>query len=196
MRKLGFLIATIVMLSGLGAQGALAEEGVPLKPLAAGTVFNIVGSDGGPRKITITKMDGVSIQQTSQGRSTTSNENIGFGVGLIAERSERMSEASRAEVAKLFPLKVGNKVRMEHTGNANGPYTVMDKMEVTEAKKITVSAGTFDTFVIETSMHDTKFPWRGDLTCWYAPEVGYCVKREWRSSRNNDDWELVSVVLP
>lgn len=196
MRKLGLLIATVVMLLVFGAQGAFAEEGVPLKQLAAGTVFNF-NTKNGPLKVTIDKMEGVSIQRTMQGTSVSTNESVGFGVGLSPARQETMDKESREAVAKLYPLKVGNAARMMHRGiGAGGEFISTDKMEVTGTKKVTVPAGTFDTYVIETSMFGNKGGWKGWNTCWYAPEVGYCVKGEWRSSGSNDDLELVSVVLP
>lgn len=71
---------------------------------------------------------------------------------------------------------------------------VIHEIEVTGAEKVTVPAGTFDTFVIETKMQGDR--WWGQNTCWYAPEIGYCAKRKWRSASTSADWELASITLP
>lgn len=190
------LIAAGIAAIGCGMPGAHALE-APLKQLAPGTVFSFTTADNGTVKVTVTKMEGVSIFQSQEGSSSgrDNNENVGFGATLAESRRETMTSSQREDVAKLFPLKVGNSTSSGHAGSGpRGPFAVMDRLEVTGTEKITVPAGTFETFVISTSMKDSN--WWGQNTCWYAPEIGYCAKRKWRSATTSSDWELTSVALP
>ena len=109
-----------------------------------------------------------------------------------------MADSEREAVAKLYPLKVGNKISTSHAGRSSRGYQyIVDNFtEVKGIEKVTVPAGTFETFVIDTEMSNRPY-WEGQNTCWYSPVIGYCVKRKWKSSNNdNFDWELVSVATP
>ena len=159
-----------------------------MTPVAVGTVFNFKINDRDV-PITITKVDGISLIDQN-GRDF-----VGFTVGLGREMSETMEASDRAKVATLFPLKVGKKASFSHSGVANSrPWTNSDTAEVVTIEKVTMPAGTFETFVIRTDMGNPN--WWGQNTCWYAPEVGSCVKRKWRSATSASDWELVSVKTP
>lgn len=189
-----YIVAGVATLLAVGS--AEAQEAA-LKALAAGTVFAFSTPSGAPIKVTIKKMDGVSIQQEQESaQGTITNENVGFGATLGTVSKEKMSDGEREAVAKLYPLKVGNSVRSGHSGTTTSGFnwTAMDKLEVTGTEKVTVPAGTFETFVIETSMNNDR--WWGKNTCWYAPEIGYCAKRKWRSASSDSDWELTSVTNP
>lgn len=194
MRKFGYWLAAAVMVLGLTVQDVRAEEGA-LKQLAPGTVFNYNAKQG-PLKVTVNSMNGAVVSQTEAGASTANIDHVGFGVTLNPVRQERMSDADRARVGTLFPLKVGNTLKVEHRGvTRSNDWTCADKYEVTGQAKVTVPAGTYDTYVIETSQRDLgSYPWKGESTCWYSPEVGHCVKLKWRSTNGSDDWELVSVT--
>lgn len=190
------IIAVGVLFFAVRAQ---ADEGVPLKQLAPGTVFtfNSTGGSGGPTTLTVkvNKMDGVTIyadtEIASNGRKD-SGEYVGFGAFLAQSRRETISSGQREEVATIFPLKVGNSVWSGHGGSG---WMSQDHLEVTGTETVTVPAGTFDTIIIATSMKNGTF-WWGNNTCWYSPEVGYCVKGKWRSSSTSSDTELVSIASP
>jgi hypothetical protein len=193
MGTIGQVLAASLVLAA--TQQAFSQE-VSLRQLAAGTVFTF-DTDSGPVKVTVKKMDGVAIlQEQESARGVYSNENIGFGATLGTQQKERMTDEERAQVSTLFPLKVGNSVRSGHSGTSASGFTwsTSDKMEVSGQERVTVPAGSFDTFIIETSMTGDR--WWGQNTCWYAPEIGYCVKRKWRSASNGSDWSLVSVTQP
>lgn len=167
------------------------QREAPLKPLAAGTVFHFK-SGGADVPITVTKMEGITVFQ-DDGREK--REFVGFAVGLSQAMSETMETSDRMKVATLFPLKVGRRASFSHSGVAsNRPWTNSDTAEVVTIEKVTVPAGTFETFVLRTDMGNAN--WWGQNTCWYAPEIGYCVKRKWRSATSSSDWELVSVKTP
>lgn len=167
---------------------------VVLKPLAAGSAFTF-SANGGTTKITVKKMDGFSVHQEQQGPDgTATSEAVGFGATLSSR--EHMSEAERARVAQLFPLKIGKRATSGHGGTtASGiVFTTTDKLEVVTMETVKVPAGTFETFVIRTDMSNAN--WWGQNTCWYAPEIGYCAKRKFRSATSSLDWELASVTKP
>lgn len=193
------MLSTVAVAAGLSlfAVQAQADEGVPLKQLAPGTVFafNSTFQGGSTTTVTIKRMEGVTIHQEQENSTGTklTNENVGFGATLGS--SERMSDDEREKVAQLFPLKVGNTANSSHSGSGNfGVWSTQDKLEVTATEQMTVPAGTFETFVIQTSMRNSN--WYGNNTCWYAPEIGYCVKRRWASSSTSYTWELASVTAP
>lgn len=186
----------VAVLSGFAGGAANAEDGVALKQLEPGTVLNYAAKRG-PLKVTVRSMNGPFIIQDEVGESSDTIESVAFSVAMSPKRAEKMSEANRALVLPLFPLKVGNAVKLSHDGETRGNrWSCMDKIEVSGVEKVTVPAGTFDTYLITTAQRDVSTSWRGDGTCWYSPEVGHCVKVKWRSSKNDDDWELVSVVAP
>jgi hypothetical protein len=197
MRRMMFGIGCALAMLCLGGGAASAEEGVALKQLAPGTVFNYVTKSGGPVKVTIKSMNGVFIQQEEAGASTDVVESVAFSIPLSPTRSETMSESDRAAVRDSFQLKVGNVVKTKHKGETRGyPWTCSDRVFVSGVAKVTVPAGTYDTYLIESAQRDMETSWRGDSVCWYSPEVGTCVKVKWRSSKSNSDWELESVALP
>lgn len=196
MRKKVVCFVLAAVLSGFMGGSASAEDGVPLKQLAPGTEFNYAAKRG-PLKVTVRSMNGPFIAQDEVGATSDTIEFIGFSVAMSPKRMEKMSESNRALVLPLFPLKVGNTAKFSHDGETRGHrWSCSDKIEVTGTEKVTVPAGTFDTYLITTAQRDIGSSWRGDGTCWYSPEVGHCVKLKWRSSKNDDDWELVSVVAP
>lgn len=160
-----------------------------MTPVAVGTVFNFKLNDKDV-PVTVAKVDGISVIDGG-GRDF-----VGFTVGLGTAQAETMTAADRAQVATLFPLQVGKKASFSHSGihPSFGAWTNSDTAEVVTIETVKVPAGTFETFVIRTDMGNAR--WWGRNTCWYAPEVGYCVKRKWKSADSSDDWELVSVKKP
>lgn len=199
MKKVAFALIIGVTAASISSSVADESEKVgTLKQLAPGTVFNFVFSDGGKNATTILKMDGVAIMtETKTTRRTEQREYVGFTVGLGQRMQETMAESSRAKVAELFPLKVGKKASFSHSGvnDLNGwQWTNSDFAEVLSVETVTVPAGTFETFVIRTNMQNER--WWGQSTCWYSPEVGYCVKRKWRSTSDEADQELASFTTP
>jgi hypothetical protein len=167
------------------------EGGTPLKQLAPGTVFSFATKSGNNVDVKIKKMDGVSILQET---GATSSEIVGFGITLFG--SDDMDDSNREAVTKLYPLKVSNSVSTGFSGKSpNGSQWIASaKITVTGVEKVTVPAGTYDTFVIETKM--TSRFWSSQNTCWYAPAIGYCAKRKFNNSKTNLDWELIFVAAP
>jgi hypothetical protein len=168
-----------------------------LKPLAVGTVFTLVNSNGVTRAITVKNMKGVTItQEELRENGTRTIENIGFGARLSAERDEAMSDSSKEKVAALFPLKVGNNAQYDYNGISRGhPFGAVVKTEIIAEESMVVPAGTFQTFVMRTDISAGKHVFQN--TCWYAPVIGYCAKQIWKNKGEPDSIiELVSVTPP
>jgi hypothetical protein len=94
----------------------------------------------------------------------------------------------------LWPLKVGNTVSFQvgdsNTVQVSDRYFVRDLQEtfsVGRQERITVPAGTFDTFVIDWTEQETgPNPTVAQTTLWYAPGVGYVVKSSVHMLSNNE----------
>jgi uncharacterized Zn-finger protein len=88
---------------------------------------------------------------------------------------------SEAETAlrELWPLRVGNKVSFVSTGSLQIRF--LETYRVVRHERVTVPAGTFDTFVIDwdcTSRNAYANDYHETGTFWYAPAIGYVVKVE------------------
>jgi hypothetical protein len=177
---------------GISSFGALAQEApVPFKAPAEGTVLEYVRSNGNTRTVTVDKVEG-QVMILNGGATRY----ISFGPGL--DKNGSITDEEIQKIATIFPLEVGKKVSSTHTYNAsNGRFVqgTTDTLEVLSAEEITVPAGTFKTWVIKTSMYNAH--WNGRSKCWYAPQIGYCVKAGY-DDNNGNDWsqELKSVKAP
>lgn len=102
----------------------------------------------------------------------------------------------RAAVEALWPLSVGKTVSVD-AHRENQVWNV--EIKVVRVERITVPAGTFDTFVIEQRERGTGHnTYRGTTTRWYVPELGTPVKYELvvESQNNTIAWELKEIVHP
>jgi hypothetical protein len=101
---------------------------------------------------------------------------------------------ARKEMDGLWPLKVGNIVSFHiHDSSSvqtSDRYFVRDLDEtfaVGRQERITVPAGTFDTFVVDWTEQETgPNPTGASTTLWYAPSVGYVVKSSVHMLNNNE----------
>lgn len=91
----------------------------------------------------------------------------------------------------IWPLEVGAEVSYTGTGVTSQTWSADTKCEVVDTVRVTVEAGTFDTYKVECSS-----PWRS-TTKYYAPSVQSNVltsqRRKGESSASNYDWELVRI---
>jgi hypothetical protein len=160
-----------------GALAAVVEFHCPM----AGTV--IKNSSGG--QMTFTEGDGLRCGYTDE---------TGQKHDRYAIFADGYSKLARKEMDGLWPLKVGNIVSFQisdsGTVQASDKYFTRDRQEsfvVNRQERITVPAGTFDTFAIEWTEQETGANPTGALTTpWYAPSVGYVVKSSVHMLNNND----------
>ena len=108
-----------------------------------------------------------------------------------------------------FPLTVGKtwKTQVEGPSAERGRITTYNnQFSVLTYEELTVPAGTFKTFKIKHEQENFRSGSRrwGARYFWYAPDVGYYVKRYWAVNESVDkyfwqtvrDYELVSVSRP
>lgn len=104
------------------------------------------------------------------------------------------TEFDESEYAKLWPLKVGKKVKFIRTTEDETRQWV-NKLKVDRTEKIRLPIGEVDTYVIETkSWIRGAERWYGTAEYWFAPELGWVVKT--KSSdiyNNNHEFMLVDV---
>lgn len=97
----------------------------------------------------------------------------------------------------MWPLKLGSSVNFKATGTSStstSSWPADFKCEAVDSVRITVAAGTFDTYKVE-----CKTPWRAK-TMYYAPSIERVVRSS-QHPRNGShasryESELVSVELP
>jgi hypothetical protein len=168
-----------------------AAEGVPFKAPAVGTVLEFDGGSSGQITMTIKKVDAGIIVQDQNGRE---NRNVSFAQTMSS--SESASDDELQKTTSIFPLEVGKKVTSGHSGTGmRGVWTATDNIEVVAEEEVSVPAGAFKTLLIKTYMYNAN--WNGTNKCWYAPQLGYCAKRNWTdSSGNNATWELKAIKSP
>jgi hypothetical protein len=96
-----------------------------------------------------------------------------------------------AKLDALFPLEVGKTATFERT---RGRDAWIDTVTVTGVETVTVPAGRFDVFVVETYSKKTDNSWNGRRVAYYAPNLGWTVKIEWYDgSRVSSAWHVLSI---
>jgi hypothetical protein len=105
------------------------------------------------------------------------------------------------EIGKLWPLRVGKRQWFVARRLAPEQYYMSwyEIYTVTGRERITVPAGTFDTYVItweEKGRFENGF--EAKSTFWYAPEVGYFVKFRADPALGSGfrDWHATRIVAP
>ncbi len=92
-------------------------------------------------------------------------------------------------LAELFPLKVGHGIRFtrRHRGK-----TWHDDILVTATERLTVPAGTFDTFIVRRRSELLEGDWWAEQRSWYAPALGWVVRTEGKASDGRvEAWRLL-----
>lgn len=85
---------------------------------------------------------------------------------------------------RLWPLAVGKSVTIVRTSRAQPERRWEDTIRVVRSEQVTVPAGRFQAFVIETSSRGLHNNWTGTQTLWWAPAVGWVVQTTQRASDN------------
>ena len=157
----------LCVLAALSACSRLAEEAPYVAP-RPGTVFHYRGMEN---RIT-----------GSQGWRTTFVDGLGRE-GLrwavfIPDDARHPAEIDSAELARLWPLKVGNEavVRVKH-----GPEVYRWEFRVGWKGSITVPAGRYDTYMVQAVqqpelVRDPRTAYTAMYTWWYAPAVPGVVR--------------------
>jgi|GEM_PF-3003133 len=99
--------------------------------------------------------------------------------------------------ASLFPLMPGTTTMFE---SARGEQRWQVAFSIGQPEQISVSAGQFSTIPITVNERSVVGIYHGETKCWYAPEVGFSVKRERRVIAGTDqgrltEWQAVKVEI-
>jgi len=98
-------------------------------------------------------------------------------------------------IDKLWPMKIGNEVAFDYC-NKNG--CGKESYRVIRSERVTVQAGSFDTFVIE--WHEVWRQYDATRTYWFAPALGVNVKSTFHATIGQPadarDWEATKVTTP
>ncbi|MDR3517961.1 MAG: hypothetical protein P4M00_19330 [Azospirillaceae bacterium] len=118
--------------------------------------------------------------------------------GLVGRQGKIWKQNSEA-VAALWPLRAGNSANVQvEQDNIVLSY----RYEVRGPERLTVPAGTFDTWVIDKTLVTTAMgyrPFHDHDTFWWSPAVGFVIRFEHEQANQtpeNHSWEATSVKQP
>lgn len=93
-------------------------------------------------------------------------------------------------LGQLFPLQIGKAVSFTRRWAGEA---WRDRIEVQATERVTVPAGTFDTFVLLRVSEQVGGEWQAEQRTWYAPELGWVVKFEGFNNQGaGERWQAVS----
>lgn len=145
---------------------------------------------------------------TKNGETLKEEHVVGKSSGLLARWSSGGKEYERygliswgspdtfdtSSIDPLWPLKVGNSISYSRT---KGNRSWNDSMTVTGVESVITKAGKFDTYIIAFKTAAQNNKWSGEFTAWFAPKLGWAVKREYSDSKGNTQKsEVVEIQYP
>lgn len=97
-------------------------------------------------------------------------------------------------LAELYPLQVGKGIRFTRR---RGDIELKDDILVTATERLTVPAGSFDTFLVRRRSETADGSWWAEQRNWYAPALGWVVKFEGKTSDGRiQSWHLLRWRAP
>lgn len=195
-RLAGYAAAIAVACGGLTMFGAAAaEEEQEFRCPRAGTVIEF--TNGG--KITFSDQDGFWCVGTSARGQPFRFYAMLAGVG---------SRYVENHVEQIWPLRIAKEISFTLKSSstnigggitADTPFWYTEKFEVARRERITVPAGTFDTWVIEHHEDVARPTFSATTLLWYAPDVGYIIKYSFhiaRGSGKDSAYEAMAISSP
>lgn len=189
---LGRLLLPACLLSALllaGAAGAAAQapalEPAPFKALPEGTIMVWQNMDSG-KKIegVVGRTQGLIVSWIWQGRAFSSLAHICMDCVAAGVPPDG------GVLAQLFPLQIGKAVSFTRRWAGQA---WRDRIEVIGTERVSVPAGTFDTFVLLRVSEQLDSDWRAEQRTWYAPALGWVVKFEGYNNKGSGErWQAVS----
>jgi hypothetical protein len=188
--KMRILSAALAAALAIGP-AALAQT-ADFKCPDKGTLF-ITRSDGVDERAVATGQEGDAClsARTSAGKAMVLREHWAL-IGSVDAAGE--SYVRGLDLKSLWPLKVGNRISqtVNGIGHDGKPYSTAVTITVAGYEKVTVPAGTFDTFRIEERKADDPAP----RIRWWAPAIAATVKQsfpDWQDRSRLKVYELVSI---
>ena len=184
-----FLASTLVV-GGFSA-GAAAQT-ADFRCPAAGTAFTYKSGDSSSVHVASGQEGNACLIESMSGGKT---ETVRLHWGLIGSvDAAGESYAGGLDLKTLWPLKIGNRIQqtVKATGRDGKPYSSDVTVTVAAYEKITVPAGTFDTFRVEESKAGEPVL----RTRWWAPSLGTSAKEsfpDWTDRSKLKVYDLVAV---
>ena len=151
-------------------------------PPAEGTALHWLSG----RKESILERDRLLVKLKTENRLSSV-----YGL-FIAQRSNNPFTDNQHELDEFWPLTVGKVIELREPAVEKMGRAWL-RIKVIGDERVTVPAGVFDTYVIKASGRTGAPHHRSyDATVWYAPAIGWFVKR---ASRKGFDY-LVQIELP
>jgi hypothetical protein len=183
------LLRLLAVLSALAAAPVLAQTPdlapAPFKALPEGTRMVWENLDSGKRVQGIVgRTNGMIVSWIWEKRSFSSFAHVCMDCVAAGVTPDG------GALGQLFPLEVGKAVSFTRRW-AGAAWR--DRIEVLGVERVTVPAGTFDTFVLLRSSEQLGSDWRAEQRTWYAPELGWVVKFEGFNTRGGGErWQAIS----
>jgi hypothetical protein len=186
------IVATAVAISAFAFATAAHAQTAAFKCPATGTEFTYKTS--GPDSVVVaTGQEGDVCLSKSTSARRTQTVRVHWGlIGSVDPAGESFVQG--IDLKSLWPLKVGNKTTqtVSSTGRDGKAYTSTVTMTVAASEKVTVPAGTFDSFRVE----ETKAGEATPRIHWWAPGLGISVKEtfpDWTDRSKLKVYELSAV---
>lgn len=157
----------------------------PFKALPEGTFMVWENQDSGKRVEGIVgRTNGLIVSWIWEGRSFSSFAHICMDCVAAGVPPDG------GILGQLFPLEVGKAV--DFTRRWAG-HAWRDRIEVLGVERVTVPAGSFDTYVLLRRSEQVESDWRAEQRVWYAPELGWVVKFEGYNNKGaGERWQAIS----
>jgi hypothetical protein len=187
------ILATAVL--AITISGAASAQMAEFKCPAKGTQFTYKGENfGGVNTAVGEEGNACLFTRTADGKTETLRVHWGL-IGSVDAQGD--SFAKGVDLKSLWPLKVGNTTTGAVTvvGRDGKSYTSTVTVLVAASEKVTVPAGTFDTFRVE----ETKAGSTARNIHWWAPALANSAKEsfpDWRDLTKVIVLELASVKAP
>jgi len=179
-----FLLTPVPSMAG---ENALNLPPAPFNPIAVGSkaIWKETGGDKSG-EVVIKAIKGFKVDYTWKGEDRSAYLLCMWCLNRGAEIDEKV-------YAKLWPLTVGKKVKIDRV-SGRGSWT--NEITVTGTEKLKTAFGTIDTYRIISKSESTNSDWWGNRDYWYAPSVGWTVKYVHEDREKSYAWEMTSVTKP
>lgn len=189
LRRRALLLACLAAVLLAAAPIATAEsptlEPAAFKALPEGTFMVWENMDSGKQvQGVVGRTDGLIVSWIWEGRSFSSFAHICMDCVAAGVPPDG------GVLGQLFPLQVGKAVSFTRRWAGEA---WRDRIEVSGTERVTVPAGTFDTFVLLRVSEQVNSDWRAEQRTWYAPDLGWVVKFEGYNNKGaGERWQAVS----
>lgn len=170
--------------AGLNAQTPVLDP-APFTALPEGTIMVWQNMDSGKKVEGIVgRTQGLIVSWIWEGRSFSSFAHICMDCVAAGVPPDG------GVLGQLFPLEAGKAVSFTRRWAGQA---WRDRIEVTGTERVSVPAGTFDTFVLLRVSEQVDSDWRAEQRTWYAPALGWVVKFEgYNNQGSGERWQAVS----